>query len=134
MADQAAHARTISEAEAESDAEAELIMPPVSLTREPFINEPPQDTDEPKRSPLRRFAPIASIEPEPEVEHGEPEIEPEPEITSGEVKSDEGDQEESKNKEAEPVATTTKVVEPVHQGALDDDDLDVPAFIRRKVE
>lgn len=98
---------------------AELMMPSASgLGRSPFINEPaatvagePEIDPEPVEvRPPRRFAPIASIEPEPVAE-----------VLVEQVKAEE-------------------LVEPVSVqriaggGALDDDDLDVPAFIRRKVE
>ena len=112
-------------------------MPPPSLSRQPFINEPALGADESKKSPLRRFAPIASIEPEPEPDNAVSTVsEPATDTTAKEVvaESDSEPIPETGEAKLEPAPVTTKVVEPAHRDALDDDDLDVPAFIRRKVE
>jgi cell division protein FtsZ len=114
------------EPEPEPEPEPQPYVPPVMPTpRQPFINERPQVQPEPEVVPIqmppqevappRRFAPLASIEPE----DNEPELaEPEPMY------------------EATIETTTTRVtvseLEP--SMPLDEDDLDVPAFIRRKVE
>jgi hypothetical protein len=95
--------------------------------RQPFINERPQVTPEPEVVPIkvpqvdpappRRFAPLASIEPEdntpepsPEPAYQEPADEPVHAVKSSHVLND------------------------PDLGVPMDDDLDVPAFIRRKVE
>ncbi|MBW4062218.1 cell division protein FtsZ [Candidatus Saccharibacteria bacterium] len=118
----------VREPEPEPEVESEPVFEPMPLPplRQPFINEAPQTVQEPEvvpfaplptpTAPPRRFAPLASIEPEA-VPEPEPVAQPEP--------------------EAEPVYTT------IHEkgasilsdmGINDDDDLDVPAFIRRKVQ
>jgi cell division protein FtsZ len=114
--------------EPEPEPEPEPYLPPVMpAPRQPFINERPQAEPEPEVVPIqiphqepappRRFAPLSSIEPE----DNEPEellSEPEPVY------------------EATVEQTTTRVTisEADTSLPLDDDDLDVPAFIRRKVE
>lgn len=103
--------------------------PPVfSAPRKPFIDERPQVEPEPEVVPIemprveaappRRFAPLASIEPadeEPKYSVVEPEPAREP-------------------KAEEPVAHHVRAADKDTGLPLDDDDLDVPAFIRRKVE
>ena len=126
--------KKLQQAEAEESAriaaepEPELMMPTAPiLNRPPLIDEPPKaaddETGEEKKSP-RRFAPIASIEPEPVADA------PEDQDDHHGDERDKGKPEDDKKHHAE-----TKSHEPVASGALDDDDnLDVPAFIRRKVE
>lgn len=101
--------------EPEPEPEPELTLPvqtPV-MQRQPFINEPPRvDHEEPKAAP-RRFASIASIEPEEEPEVHEDKHEP------------------ARAEQHESIPFPAK--EPEVSGVLDDD-LDVPAFIRRKVD
>jgi cell division protein FtsZ len=106
--------------------EPEIVPEPMPLppTRQPFINEAPQ-TVEPEvvpfaplptpTAPPRRFIPLASIEPEvvPEPEP-EPETSVEPSYTTI--------HEKGQNQSLPDIAIS------------DDDDLDVPAFIRRKVQ
>ena len=95
---------------------------PLASTRQPFINEMPQtSTPEPEvvpvapvsapTAPPRRFVPLASIEPE---------LEPEPDV----------------EEEPAPVpAPAERSHQPLADAGLnEDDDLDVPAFIRRKVQ
>ena len=113
---------TIPTPEPEPEPEPEPVFEPMPLPpqRQPFINELPKTEPEPEVVPLplapvhsappRRFAPLASIEPE---------MEPEPEA------------------QPEPVAPihVDKPSQPLSDlGLTDDDDLDVPAFIRRKVQ
>lgn len=99
-----------------------VVMP---VTRQPLINERPQvepELDvvpikryEPENpAPPRRFASLASIEPEEMPEPEEPAYE-EPEETSIPINT----------RQSQPLADV---------GMADDDDLDVPAFIRRKVD
>ena len=108
--------------EPEPDPEPEPVFEPMPLPpqRQPFINELPKTEAEPEVVPLplapvhsappRRFAPLASIEPEMEPE---PEAQPEPPAPT------------HVDKPSQPLADL---------GLSDDDDLDVPAFIRRKVQ
>jgi cell division protein FtsZ len=102
--------------EPEPESEPELSLPvqtPV-MQRQPFINEPPRvEHDEPK-TPPRRFASIASIEPDEEEE---------------DVHEDKHEAVRAEQHEAIPFSAK----EPDVSGVLDDD-LDVPAFIRRKVD
>jgi hypothetical protein len=102
--------------EPEPEPEPELSLPvqtPV-MQRQPFINEPPRvEHDEPK-TPPRRFASIASIEPDEEEE---------------DVHEDKHEAVRAEQHEAIPFSAK----EPDVSGVLDDD-LDVPAFIRRKVD
>jgi cell division protein FtsZ len=117
----------------EPEPEPEPVLPytpqVVPAPRQPFINEPPHVAPEPEVVPIempkveaappRRFAPLASIEPAEEAPlFNAPDSDPAYE-----------------DKIEEPTAT--------HQGRaadhssglpLEEDDLDVPAFIRRKVE
>jgi cell division protein FtsZ len=113
--------------EPEPEPEPEPYVPPVMpAPRQPFINERPQVVAEPEVVPIkvpkvdpappRRFAPIASIEPEDNTV--EEDVEPAYE---------------------EPVETpeSRKSFQSMNDPDLGmpiDDDLDVPAFIRRKVE
>ncbi|HSX01263.1 MAG TPA: hypothetical protein VLF67_03380, partial [Candidatus Saccharimonas sp.] len=114
------------EAVAEPVFAPEVVMP----TMRPLINERPQTEVEPEpmaipvtkpvveTTPPRRFAPLASIEPDEEVEESE-------DLTS-EAKSPAMDYEPEVPEAApQPLADL---------GLADDDNLDVPAFIRRKVE
>jgi cell division protein FtsZ len=114
--------------EPEPEPEPEPYLPPVMpAPRQPFINERLQAEPEPEVVPIqiphqepappRRFAPLSSIEPE-DNEPDELISEPEPVY------------------EATVEQTTTRVTisEADTSLPLDDDDLDVPAFIRRKVE
>ncbi len=132
---------------AEPEPEPEEVEPePVFATpavmpvqRKPLINERPQTEPEPEAvlpyqpepevtAPPRRFAPLASIEPddneEPEVSHGRSHhTEPKkPEVLMADY-------------EEPPAPAVSRSRQPlVDLGVADDDDLDVPAFIRRKVE
>jgi hypothetical protein len=119
------------EPEPEFEPEPEPYVPTVMPTpRQPFINERPQVAPEPEVVPLevprpepappRRFAPLASIEPEDNAAD-EPSAEPAYEDTV-EVKP---------SKSQAPVAP---LADPELGLPLEDDDLDVPAFIRRKVD
>jgi cell division protein FtsZ len=109
----------------EAEPEPEPYQPPVMPTpRQPFINERPQIEPEPEVVPIqtphqdpappRRFAPLASIEPEDNAEELTQDSEP-----AYEARVD-----------TTPVRTSDHEI----SMPLDDDDLDVPAFIRRKVE
>lgn len=98
--------------------------------RQPFINERPQIAVEPDVMPIempkvevappRRFAPLASIEPAPEDTPSLKLPESEPSY-------------EDRIEEAVP-AHFQRTIEPDTGLPGDDDDLDVPAFIRRKIE
>jgi cell division protein FtsZ len=139
------------EAEVEEEAEpefvpvvpmSEAIEPSVVMPtpRQPFINERLQVSEEieevrlPEPEPIeravppRRFAPLASIEPEEdEAPHHAPKHH----------KAEHHDEEEAKA--PQPVSAKNSLLddEPMRMdsGLLgDDDDLDIPAFIRRKVE
>jgi hypothetical protein len=110
--------------EPEPEPEPEPYLPPVMpAPRQPFINERPQAEPEPEVVPIqiphqepappRRFVPLASIEPA-DNEEEEATAEPVYEAT------------------VETTRVTISESEPLMP--LDDDDLDVPAFIRRKVE
>jgi hypothetical protein len=70
-------------------------------------------------APPRRFAPLASIEPDDNEPAASPARHSEPEPAYEEPVT--------------PVPTRRGLAEPEH-AVLDDDDLDVPAFIRRKVD
>jgi cell division protein FtsZ len=107
---------TVDEPETES-----LFEPlPFAPTRQPFINERPQAVPEPEVVPMappmtesappRRFAPLASIEPDVDEE-------PAKEPAKHEAKAEKAHE--------TPLADL---------GMAEDDDLDVPAFIRRKVQ
>jgi cell division protein FtsZ len=110
--------------EPEVEPEPEPYMPPVMpASRQSFINERPQvapaepdvvPVQMPKSDPTppRRFAPLASIEPE-DNEPEEPVYEEPVEVKS---------------------SRSQALADPDLGLPLDDDDLDVPAFIRRKVE
>ncbi len=118
----------------EPEPEPETYSRPVA--RHPFINERPQteprpvvaeedDDDlrpepiEPASSSPRRFAPISSIEPHDEDEGGQPET----------VRRRD---ERSSHQMLEP---STRTSGPAPRPAYDDDeDLDVPAFIRKKID
>ncbi|HEY2003932.1 MAG TPA: cell division protein FtsZ [Candidatus Saccharimonadia bacterium] len=116
--------------EPEPEPEPEPYYPPVMpAPRQPFINERPQVEPEPdvvpiqmpqpQPAPPRRFAPLASIEPEDnsmEEEQVEPVYETRMEPPTQQPRS-------------APVASDAELGLP-----LEDDDLDVPAFIRRKVD
>jgi len=116
--------------EPEPEPEPEPYFPPVMpAPRQPFINERPQVEPEPEVVPVqmpqqqpappRRFAPLASIEPEDnsgEVQEVQPAYEP----------------------RMDPPAPQPRNAHPMSDAELglplEDDDLDVPAFIRRKVD
>jgi cell division protein FtsZ len=121
----------------------EVVLAP----RQPFINERPQVEPEPdvvpvavpevEEAPPRRFASLASIEPA--------EDEPQPRHRYGHtpvVERHEPDHKEATEPDPayedsidEPVvANHSRSVDADSGMPLDDDDLDVPAFIRRKVE
>jgi cell division protein FtsZ len=116
-------------AEPEPELEPEPYVPTVMpAQRQPFISERPQVEPEPDVVPIqmpqhtpappRRFAPLASIEPEDNAE--EP-----------------NDSEPAYEDKVEAPVQSSKVQplsEPELGMPLDDDDLDVPAFIRRKVD
>jgi cell division protein FtsZ len=113
--------------EPEPEPEPEPYVPPVMpAPRQPFINERPQVATEPEVVPIkvpkvdpappRRFAPIASIEPEDNTHEEDPEP--------------------AYEEPVEPVHVS-KPYQSMSEPDMDmpmDDDLDVPAFIRRKVE
>jgi cell division protein FtsZ len=114
--------------EPEPEPEPEPYLPPVMPTqRQPFISERPQTDHEPEVVPMsvpkadpappRRFPSLASIEPE--------------DNSVGESATDALPAYEDKV-ESSPVVH--KASEPDLGFQLDDDDLDVPAFIRRKVD
>jgi cell division protein FtsZ len=99
----------------------------VPAPRQPFINERPHVTEpdilpirtpriETPPPPPRRFAPLASIEPED---------------NSGEIP---GPQYEDQIESTPALPKEQPLAEPELSVQLDDDDLDVPAFIRRKVD
>jgi cell division protein FtsZ len=133
----------VSHPDPEPEPEPEPYVPPVMPTpRQPFINERPQVKPEsetiqvtkptPDPVPPRRFAPLASIEPQ---DNSEP-MEPAHSVTPHEP---------AEPAFEEPVEAPVPVAPkrsahhetPSDSGfgmALDDDDLDVPAFIRRKVD
>ena len=112
-----------------------VVLPP---SRQPFINERPQTEPEPEVVPLvndepevvappRRFAPLPSIEP---VDN---EIEEEPKKTDHKhSKKDDVTVEDAEQTFEDLKDAPTR--QPLADLGLDDDDLDVPAFIRRKVE
>ncbi|HUD11063.1 MAG TPA: cell division protein FtsZ [Candidatus Saccharimonadia bacterium] len=118
----------VPEPEPEVEPEPEPYVPPVMpAPRQPFINERPQVAPEPEVVPInvpkadpappRRFAPIASIEPEDN--------------------SPEEDAEPVYEEPVEAAHAAKKTYQPLAEPELGvpmDDDLDVPAFIRRKVE
>ncbi len=86
----------------------------VSGTRGPFINERPAEViEEEVTETVEVIEPVASIEPEPLFNR---DIEPEAEIV-----------EPARAEKVETAADWTEV-------SLDDDDLDVPAFIRKKID
>jgi cell division protein FtsZ len=109
----------------------EPLFAPVTVmpaTRQPFINERPQSVPEPEVVPItppavevappRRFVPLASIEPEHIDEPLEEEM-----LLVHEVE-DEPEASQMQIKKSHPLADL----------GVADDDLDVPAFIRRKVQ
>ena len=83
--------------------------------------------------PPRRFAPLASFEPDDNeyVDHT-----PEPLPQAPQTIQHEEDVHAGYEEPVEPVAVSAPQAHAVERPAqsLDDDDLDVPAFIRRKVE
>jgi cell division protein FtsZ len=101
----------------------------VPAPRQPFINEPPRVAPEPEVVPIemprveaappRRFAPLASIEPADD---------------SPAVKANDSDPAYEDKIEEPKVVHHGRVADHSSGMPLDDDDLDVPAFIRRKVE
>lgn len=116
------------ELEPEPEPEPEPYLPPVMPTqRQPFISERPQAAPEPDVVPLtvpkadpappRRFPSLASIEPE-DNSAAESADSPLP----------------SYEEKVESAPVVHKASEPDLGFQLDDDDLDVPAFIRRKVD
>jgi cell division protein FtsZ len=123
--------------EPESEPEPEPYTPPVMpAPRQPFINERPQVMVDPEVVPVqmpkvdpappRRFAPLASIEPE--------DNEPVPVAAHHGARPQEV-MPAYEDKVEEPATVKRSAVhEPELGMPLDDDDLDVPAFIRRKVE
>lgn len=119
----------LNEPEPEPESEPEPYIPPVMpAPRQPFINERPQVTPEPdvvpiqppkqEPAPPRRFASLSSIEPENNeiIEEPNANIEPSYEET------------------VEITDTQEVLSDPEMALPLEEDDLDVPAFIRRKVE
>ncbi|MDB5178099.1 MAG: FtsZ, cell division protein FtsZ, cell division protein FtsZ [Patescibacteria group bacterium] len=130
-------------AEPEPDPEPEPYTPPVMpMPRQPFINERPQIAPDPEvvpvrqpattQAPPRRFASLASIEPE----DNEPE---QPAPRAGHMvhpaHSAKHDAEPVYEETVEPVASKSQPLAESELGLpLGDDDLDVPAFIRRKVD
>jgi cell division protein FtsZ len=118
------------EEELEPEPEPEPYQPPVMpAPRQPFINERPQVTPEPEVVPIqppryepappRRFASLSSIEPEDNEA-------PEEKVEKATVEPFYEDDVEADKKEV--------LSDPEMSLPLEDDDLDVPAFIRRKVE
>jgi cell division protein FtsZ len=142
------------EPEPESEPEPEPYRPPVMpAPRQPFINERPLLAPEPEVVPIhqpepevappRRFAPLASIEPddnEPEPPRHVPVARHEPALHEPRHQEEPTHHgaasiEPSYEVEDEPAAAPRAVQpEPEVSMPLDDDDLDVPAFIRRKVD
>jgi hypothetical protein len=131
----------------EPEPEPEPYLPPVMPAPRPsFINERPQTAAESEVVPLsmpqqnpappRRFAPLASIEPE--------DNEPAPEQIShhggqahhaGQAHTVHATQPEPEPAYEDPTpAPVSRRVDAPVSSPLDDDDLDVPAFIRRKVD
>jgi cell division protein FtsZ len=122
--------------EPEPEPEPEPVLPytppVVPAPRQPFINEKPQTDMEPEVVPIerphvepappRRFAPLASIEPT--------ETDEEPRYTA----SAESEPAYDDKIEDAPVRHIRTADPDVAGMPLDDDALDVPAFIRRKVE
>jgi cell division protein FtsZ len=115
------------EPEPEPEPELEPYEPPVMpVHRQSFITERPQVDPEPDvvpihmpdpdPAPVRRFAPLASIEPDDNT----PDEDPEPTYEIAE--------------EPAHVAKKTQPLYDPELGMPAEDDLDVPAFIRRKVE
>lgn len=126
------------EPEPELEPEPEPYTPPVMpAPRQPFINERPQVVETAEVVPLqmiksepappRRFAPLASIEPD----DNEPmPVKAHPGLQQSEAEPAYQDKVESESL----VARRSALHEPELGMPLDDDDLDVPAFIRRKVD
>jgi cell division protein FtsZ len=121
------------EPEPEYEPEPEPYLPPVMpAPRQPFINERPQVAPEPDVVPIamprhdpappRRFAPIASIEPD--------DSEPAP-VEHHQARGHHSEPEPAYEESAAP---GRRIADPEVGMPLDDDDLDVPAFIRRKVD
>jgi cell division protein FtsZ len=113
----------------EEEPEPEVFTPDVIMPvqRQPLINERPRavdpevvlpDPDPEVAAPPRRFAPLASIEPE----DNEPE----------ELAAPQYEEPEEKPVRHHPAAPQAQPLADL--GVADDDDLDVPAFIRRKVD
>ena len=119
------------EPEPEPEPVLEYVPPVMAAPRKPFINEPPQVEPEPDVLPIkmphhdpappRRFAPLASIEPDDNSVDEEPE--------------------KVELSYEEPIETPSAHAKSGHSISdsdlglpLEDDDLDVPAFIRRKVD
>ncbi len=132
------------EHEVEPEPEPVFAQPAVMpLSRPPLINERPQTASEPEvvlpagpdpdmAAPPRRFAPLASIEPEDNEAEAEQTIHRSSASHHGaEAKSDAAMPDYDDAVEA-PVARGSQPLADL--GVADDDDLDVPAFIRRKVE
>lgn len=122
------------EPEVEPEPEPEPYTPPVMpAPRQPFINERPQVAPEPEVVPIRmpeldpapprRFAPLASIEPE----DNEPEAIVQPKRREPEPLFEESESRSTMHR-------SQALAEPELGLPLDDDDLDVPAFMRRKVD
>ena len=119
-------------------------QPVMPNSRQPFINERPQTTVEPEVLPLptpesevvappRRFAPLPSIEP---VNNEVEEAEKHDRHAAKSIHSRHSDEDSllsSDHDEEEAVAEVSISRQPFADLGLDDD-LDVPAFIRRKVE
>lgn len=121
--------------------EPTVVMP---VLRNPFINERPQVSDEldeasfpepetvERSVPPRRFAPLASIEPDEveEAEHkGHKKHVDEHEESQSHLESHKAVKRDAKSSlfDDEPMTTNRGIL-------ADEDDLDIPAFIRRKVE
>lgn len=120
----------------EADFDEQAVAPLPATTRQPFINERPQIADPladevimPEREPVaqhapRRFPSIASIEPEPTP------MADEPGLTNQNFLEDDLPPASM----SEPVAPIAASKPAAKSNMPSEDDLDIPAFIRRKVE
>lgn len=112
----------------------------VPTVRQPFINERPQTEFEPELvlpesepehvAPPRRFAPLASIEPD------DNDVAKESKISKLDDRKAryEDDDEPVLQAFDEPTERPARKLQALSDFGVEDDDLDVPAFIRRKVE
>ncbi len=137
------HEPEVVEVEEVVELEPVFSQPVMPNPRQPFINERPQTAVEPEVLPLptaepevvappRRFAPLASIEPE------DNDLEEQPDhdrhgAKSARVRHDDSQDLLSSKASKDEVAAEAFSRQPLADLGLDDD-LDVPAFIRRKVE